>query len=114
LPTRHVVDPPQWRFDPAREPGAATIDNVFAGWDGEATLADADRRIIVTVRADRAAGFLVVYAPAGKDYLALEPVTHMTDAFNRAARGEPDTGTRTLRPRGAFSCTMEIGVRLSP
>ncbi len=114
LPTRHVVDPPQWSFDPARDPGVATIDNVFTGWDGEATLADADRRILVTVRADCAAGFLVVYAPTGKDYLALEPVTHMTDAFNRAARGESATGTRTLRPGGAFSCTMEIGVRLLP
>ena len=38
----------------------------------------------------------------------------MTDAFNRAARGERDTGTRMLRPGGAFSCTMEIGVRLLP
>ncbi len=114
LPTRHVVDRPQWNFDPARDPGVATIDNVFTGWDGGATLADADRRILVTVRADCATGFLVVYAPTGKDYLALEPVTHMTDAFNRAARGESATGTRMLRPGGAFSCTMEIGVRLLP
>ena len=94
--------------------GVATIDNVFTGWDGEATLADVDRGIAVTVRADRAMGFLVVYAPAGKSYLALEPVTHMTDAFNRDARGELGTGSRTLRPGAAFSCTMEIGVRLLP
>jgi aldose 1-epimerase len=114
LPTRHVLEPPQWRFDPARDPGVATIDNVFTGWDGEATLADVDRGIAVTVRADRAMGFLVVYAPAGKSYLALEPVTHMTDAFNRDARGESGTGSRTLRPGAAFSCTMEIGVRLLP
>jgi hypothetical protein len=37
----------------------------------------------------------------------------MTDAFNRAARGEQGTGTRTLRPGGAFSCTMEIAVHRS-
>jgi aldose 1-epimerase len=65
----------------------------------------------MTVRADRAARFLVVFAPEGRDYLALEPVTHMTDAFNRAARGERGTGTRTLRPGAMFSCTMEIEVR---
>ena len=114
LPTRHVVHPPRWRFDPARDPGDATIDNIFTGWDGEATLSDADRGIVVTVRGDRAMGFLVVYAPEGRDFLALEPVTHMTDAFNRAARGEHDTGARTLRPGGAFSCTMVIGVRPLP
>ena len=114
LPTAHAAIAPSLRFEPAREPGNVTIDNVFTGWDGEATLDDAGRRIAIGVRADRAAGFLVVYAPEGKDFLALEPVTHMTDAFNRAARGESGTGMRTLRPGGAFSCTMQIGVRLLP
>jgi aldose 1-epimerase len=70
LPTRHVLEPPQWRFDPARDPGVATIDNVFTGWDGEATLANVDRGIAVTIRADRAMGCIEVYAP-GKSYLAL-------------------------------------------
>jgi aldose 1-epimerase len=112
LPTAHAADPSQLRFDPPREPGKATIDNVFTGWDGSASLSDPGRRIEVAVRADRAARFLVVYAPQGRDFLALEPVTHMTDAFNRAARGESDTGMRTLRPGGAFSCTMEIGAHL--
>ena len=54
------------------------------------------------------------YAPEAGDFIALEPVTHMTDAFNRAARGERDTGTRVLAPGAAFSCTMEIEVRPLP
>ena len=45
---------------------------------------------------------------ADRDYLAVEPVTHMTDAFNRAARGERDTGTRWLGPGDERSCTMRI------
>lgn len=114
LPTFHTVEPPQRSFDPAREPGEATIDSVFTGWDGEATLVDAERRIAVTLRADSAMGFLVVYAPENREFLALEPVTHMTDAFNRAARGEGGTGARALRPGGAFSCTMQISVRPLP
>ena len=101
-------------FEPARDPGADTVDNVFTGWDGAATLDDAERHVAVTLAADRAASFLVVYAPKGAAFVALEPVTHMTDAFNRAARGAPDTGTRTLGPGRAFSCTMEIGVRPLP
>jgi len=101
-------------FEPPRDPGTDAIDNVFAGWDGAAVLDDARRRIAVTLAADRAASFLVVYAPEGAAFLALEPVTHMTDAFNRAARGDQDTGTRTLGPGSAFSCTMEIGVRPLP
>ncbi len=101
-------------FDAARDPGAATIDNVFAGWDGWALLRDEARRLEVTVAADRAVSFLVVYAPARGDAIALEPVTHMTDAFNHAARGERGTGTRVLRPGSAFSCTMEIAVQRLP
>jgi galactose mutarotase-like enzyme len=34
----------------------------------------------------------------------------MTDAFNRAAAGQPDTGTRLLAPGATFSCTMRISV----
>jgi hypothetical protein len=38
----------------------------------------------------------------------------MTDAFNRAQRGESGTGTRTLPPGGAFSCTMRIVAQSLP
>jgi len=114
LPTRRSAIPGAWRFDPPRSVGSVTLDNVFAGWRGEATLVDPARRISVKITADRAAGFLVVYVPAGRDFLAVEPVTHMTDGFNRAARGEAGTGTRTLAAGAAFSCTMRISVRVIP
>jgi aldose 1-epimerase len=48
--------------------------------------------------------------PPARDFLAVEPVTHMTDAFNRVARGEAGTGSRTLAAGAAFSCTMRIAV----
>jgi aldose 1-epimerase len=114
LPTSLAPTLPEGPFEPPRDPGPGPIDNVFAGWDGTAALDDAERRIEVTLAADRAASFLVVYTPAHSAFVALEPVTHMTDAFNRAARGEQRTGTRTLRPGRAFSCTMEIAVRHKP
>jgi galactose mutarotase-like enzyme len=56
----------------------------------------------------RACRFLLVYAPHGSDFIALEHVTHETDAFNRHAQGEASTGFRTLAPGAAFSCTMRI------
>jgi len=105
---------PDGPFEPARDPGADTIDNVFTDWEGAAMLDDGGRHVAATLLADRAASFLVVYAPQGAAFVALEPVTHMTDAFNHAARGASHTGTRTLGPGRAFSCTMEIGARLLP
>jgi aldose 1-epimerase len=89
----------------------STLDNVFTGFTGVARLDDAQRNLAVTVEGDTSTTFLVVFIPPGRDFLALEPVTHMTDAFNRAARGESGTGTRMLPPGGAFSCTMRIVVR---
>jgi aldose 1-epimerase len=114
LPTTLAPALPGGRFEPARDPGPTLIDNVFTSWDGRVTLDDAERRIAVALTADRAASFLVVYAPELAAFVALEPVTHMTDALNRAARGEQGTGARTLRSGCAFSCTMEIGVRRKP
>ena len=114
LPTKRVPVPDAWRFDPPRAIGDVALDNVFAGWDGVATLSDAVRRRVVTIVADRAAGFLVVYIPPGRVFLAVEPVTHMADTFNRAGRGEKGTGARILDAGAAFSCTMRISVHTLP
>jgi hypothetical protein len=100
---------------PLRHRGGSTArgkrddDNVFtAGTVKPARRSAGDR----DRRARRSRGRLsVVYAPEGKGF-RLEPVTHMTDALIRRPR-------RTARacdtaPRRAFSCTMQIGVRLLP
>ncbi|MGE5171729.1 MAG: aldose 1-epimerase [Rudaea sp.] len=112
LPVARVAVPAQWRFDPARALGAPALDNVFAGWGGEATIIDRARA--TSLAADRACAFVVVYAPAHRPFFAVEPVTHQTDAFNRAAAGETRTGTRVLPPGAAFSCTMRIAATVNP
>ena len=107
LPQQQVAIPPEWRFDPPRPLGAIAIDNVFPGWRGAATLVGA-AGATTALAADRALGYLVLYAPPGSGFIAVEPVTHETDAFNRAAAGAPGTGMRILPPGRAFSCTMRI------
>ena len=106
LPKTRTAIPSAWRFDPPA-PVAAVLDQVFNGWDGAATL-DQPGGPHLNLAADRACGHLVVYAPEDRHFLAVEPVTHETDAFNRSAAGAADTGTRVLRPGGAFSCTMRL------
>lgn len=108
LPTRHTSVPPALSFDPPRAIGTSTLDNVFTGFDGVAGLDYLDRALRVSVEGDSATPFLVVFVPPDRDYCAVEPVTQMTDAFNRHARGESGTGTRALAPGAAFSCTMRI------
>jgi len=108
LPTRRVAADDAWRFDPPRALRGIALDHVFVGWDGRATIDVPTQGHTVTIEADRSLSFLVVYVPADRDFLAVEPVTHMTDAFNRAAGGEPGTGTRALGPGASYSCTMRI------
>ncbi len=114
IPTSLVAPAGERRFDPPRPIGATRLDNVYAGWSGRATLVDAPRGHAVDIEGDSACSHLVVFIAASGDFLAVEPVTQMTDAFNRAARGEQDTGTRVLGPGAAFSCTMRVSARALP
>jgi len=111
LPTRHVAIPDLWRFDPPHAL-AAPLDNVFTGWTGRASITWPQRALALTIEADRTCDHLVVYVPPALDFFAVEPATHMTDAFNRQARGEPATGTRLIGPGQVSRCTMRIAASM--
>ena len=113
LPVRRIAVPAAWPFGDARPLDGLAIDNVFTGWTGRADVTNASTGVRATLAADRACGFLVVYAPPRADFIALEPVTHETDAFNRSAAGANDVGFRTLAPGCSFSCTMRIAASAS-
>lgn len=109
LPDRRVAIPPEWDFAAGACVDGLAIDNGFPGWDGTAVVAWPDRRLALTLRADPVFGHLIVYAPADGDFLCVEPVSHMTDAVNRA--GEPDRGLVSLSPgqRLAGSVRFSVG-----
>jgi len=113
LPTTLERVPPEWDFSTPRALGDISLDHCFAGWRSPAVVRWPERRLASSIAADAACGHLVVYVPRGESYLAIEPVTHMTDAFNRANAGAADTGTRVLAPGETFSCTMHISVSAS-
>jgi len=110
IPVERTTVPPPWRFDTPRPLDDVVLDQVFNDWTGSVALVQPDGGIEVALAADRACGRLVVYAPAQRDFVALEPVTHETDAFNRAADGAVNTGMRILRPGEGFSCTMRLEI----
>jgi len=108
LPLHHVGVPAAWPFHDGRMRGDVVLDNVFTGWSGRADVVAPSSGVRAALSADRACRFLVVYAPPQADFIAIEPVTHETDAFNRAAQGARDTGCRVLAPGQPFSCTMRV------
>lgn len=112
LPLRLVDVPSTLPFAAARPLAGLAIDNVFSAWNGRAIIINRSTGIRATLTADRACSNLVVYAPANASFIALEPVTHETDAFNRSEAGATGTGCRTLPPGCAFSCTMRVAASL--
>lgn len=110
LPVERCAIPAKWCFEPARPVDDIVLDQVFNGWNGRAEVIQPTTGMKATVGADSTCDRLVVYAPAQRDFVAVEPVSHETDAFNRAARGAPDTGTRILAPGASFGCTMRVTV----
>ena len=84
-------------YTPARTLPAGGLTHYVGGWDGtvEVDLPEGARLRMV---ADAAFGHMVVHRPDTMAYLCLEPVSHVADGFNLAARGVAGTGTRLLAP----------------
>ncbi len=103
---------PQHDFSTPREVYAQPIDCAFAGWDGLAELTWPDTGLSLQLRADPVFGHFVVYNGAADGTLALEPVSHATDACNLAERGIAGTGLQVLAPgqtlRGRITLTWVV------
>jgi len=64
----------------------------------------------VTLGADDVFSHLVVYLPPRRDWFAVEPVTHVNDAFRLHDRGADRTGTVVLGPGETLSGSVWIEV----
>lgn len=51
---------------------------------------------------------IVAFAPAGLNYLCLEPVSHLADAFNRPRAQWAEVGTHELAPGQTLESTLEF------
>jgi aldose 1-epimerase len=89
------------------------LDNAFAGWDGRALIAWPEHGARLRLAAPPPLQILIVYTPPDRPFFCAEPVSHLTDAFNLAGGGLPDTGMLVLEPgetlRAALTLTPEIG-----
>ncbi|MGM9320635.1 aldose 1-epimerase [Deinococcus aquaticus] len=85
--------------------GERHIDRTYTAWDGVARLDWGERALTVT--ADNVYSHVVVFtAPDGS--LAIEPVSHATDAFNLAARGVAGVDLRVLEPGQSLAGTARV------
>lgn len=99
LPTEHAAPPPAaMDLTPGPRVDDLALDNCFTGWDRRACLEWPERRASLTIAATPPLDFLVVYSPPTRHCLCVEPVSHVIDAINLAARGVSGTGAREIAP----------------
>ncbi len=98
LPYARAGIPAELDFATGRELGEDQRDHSFDAWDGHALIRWPDRSEALEIRADASLTHLILHRPTGLPYFCLEPVSHVTNAFNLAAAGYPGTGMRSLAP----------------
>ncbi|CDX28923.1 Aldose 1-epimerase (fragment) [Mesorhizobium plurifarium] len=105
LPTRHVPPPagadPTTGFDVAK----AAFDTVFTGWTHRARITWPDEQRLLDIEAEAPLDFLVLYTPPGEPFFCAEPVSNITDAFNRL---EEDAGCMVLAPGESRSASVRF------
>lgn len=89
---------PHWRPDGELPLPPETLDHSFPGFAGSASVRTGGALIKLTSSAPT----LHLYAPAGEDFLCLEPVTHAAGEFGRDVLSPGDWLTVSLEIRAAF------------
>ena len=89
-------------------PVKGSVTRQFSDWDGKAVLATPQGTL--TLSASQTFGHLVLHRPADVAWLCLEPVSHVVDGFNLAARGATGTGAQLLDPGERIEASLTITV----
>ena len=101
---------PTERVTPPAAPFGRGRDNCFVGWSRRVTIDWPELGARLLMRAEPPLDYLVVFTPARRPFFSLEPVSHVTDAFNLAEAGRSDSGILVLEPGE----TLRTAVVLTP
>ncbi len=105
------VDPEtgeRWDYANSRPLDQAEIDNDFIGWGGQARL-DSANGPCIGMAASSIFQTLRLFTPPGRDFYAVEPVSHRTNAVNDP--DVPGDAMTVLAPGSTMEGTFQIDVR---
>ncbi len=83
----------------ARDVDMLSLDNSFTGWDRRAVIDGKAGRIAIASDVD----YLHVFAPRGRNFFCLEPVSAAPDAFNH-----PERGMRVIEPETEWTIELRV------
>ena len=108
LPDERLPVEGDWRFEPMHGLSGPPLDNCYAGWTGSAFLRWPEQGLALTITAAQPFGHLVVFSPPGRDFIAVEPASNMTDAINRPDIA--DRGLTILQPDAVLHAQVEFSL----
>lgn len=82
-----------------------SVDTVYTDRSGPITIHWPGNRLGLNINPDDDLPFTTIYVPPGAPFFCAEPVSHSTDAFNRA---EPGNGLRVLAPGERWRVSMQL------
>jgi aldose 1-epimerase len=98
IPVRQIAIPPEWDVGAPKRVDDIVVDNCFGGWDGVASVAWPARGLRLTMTAGEPFRHVVFYAPKGRPYFCVEPVSHANNAFALHEQGVDGVGFVELAP----------------
>jgi aldose 1-epimerase len=105
IPVRAAPDAGRFDFNHWHAVDGPKIDNNYGGFGGRVEISRPGLAIAIT--ASRVFSELVLFTPEGKDYLAMEPVSHRPDAVN--VNGDAhDRGMTVLEPGEMMEGIIDI------
>lgn len=111
LPVKKEPVPEAWDFSrPRRLAPLTELDHDFTGGAVDVMLHWPKAGVRLSITADPVFRHVVVFVPPGRDYLCVEPVSHVANAVNLADAGREDTGLEILNPGETLSGSMRFQV----
>ncbi len=112
IPTERIKTPSNWPFAKGVSVASVCCDHVFEKWNSLANINWPEQHRSLQISAHPDLDRLVVYIPENENYFCVEPVSHITDAFNLSEKGMPldESGMRVLAPREYW----KVWVRFTP
>ena len=110
LPDREVTIPEYWDYSRFRPPVPLSVDNCFTGWCGNAAVRWPERKIQARISSPDARNAVFFIPTAGKNFVAIEPVTHINNAIHLLPADGGSQAMTLLEPGASLSVTMHIEV----
>ncbi|MGL5990123.1 MAG: aldose 1-epimerase [Plesiomonas sp.] len=110
LPFAHTPVPEQWDYTQAQAARLGSVDNCFTGWQGSARIIWPKKGLQAELSAPDVSHVVLFIPPVEKNFIAVEPVSHVNNAINLWPDQQTEGAMQRLVAGDVFTLNMQIKV----